>query len=135
MALFDTDVLIDHLRGNTGARQLLLSLQEEVNYCSVITTGEILFGMREEEKERTMALLNSLNELAVDKDIVRLAHDIKEKAKGQQLELYDCIIAATALASDQVLVTRNARHYPDDRLKLLVPDYSLKGTKEVEDDE
>jgi predicted nucleic acid-binding protein len=133
MALFDTDVLIDHLRGNPGARQLLLSFQEEVNYCSVITTGEILFGMREEEKERTMALLNSLNELAVDKDIVRLAHDIKEKAKGHQLELYDCIIAATALTFDQVLVTRNAKHYPDERLKLLVPDYSLEGTKEVED--
>ena len=133
MALFDTDVLIDHLRGKQGARQLLLSLQEEVNYCSVITTGEILFGMREEEKEPTMALLNSLNELAVDKDIVRLAHDIKEEAKGHQLELYDCIIAATALTFNQVLVTRNAKHYPDDRSKLLVPDYILKGTKEVED--
>ena len=63
MALFDTDVLIDHLRGNPGARQL------------------------------------------------------------------------TALTFDQVLVTRNAKHYPDDRLKLLVPDYSLNGTKEEEDDE
>ena len=61
MALFDTDVLIDHLRGNPGARQL------------------------------------------------------------------------TALNFDQVLVTRNAKHYPDERLKLLVPDYSLNGTKEVED--
>ena len=135
MALFDTDVLIDHLRGNQGARQLLLSFQEEVNYCSVITTGEILFGMREEEKERTMALLNSFNELAVDKNIVRLAHDIKEKAKGHRLELYDCITAATALTFDQVLVTRNARHYHDDRLKLLVPDYSLEGTKNLKDGE
>jgi predicted nucleic acid-binding protein len=132
MALFDTDVLIDHLRGNRGACQLLLSLQEEVNYCSVITSGEILFGMRDEEKERTMALLNSLNELAVDKDIVRLAHDIKEKAKGHRLELYDCIIAATALNFDQVLVTGNAKHYPDERLKLLVPDYRLTDTKEAE---
>jgi predicted nucleic acid-binding protein len=132
MALFDTDVLIDHLRGNRGACQLLLSLQEEVNYCSVITSGEILFGMRDEEKERTTALLNSLNELAVDKDIVRLAHDIKEKAKGHQLELYDCIIAATALNFDQVLVTRNAKHYPDERLKLLVPDYNLRDTTEAE---
>jgi predicted nucleic acid-binding protein len=132
MALFDTDVLIDHLRGNQGACQLLLSFQEEVNYCSVITSGEILFGMRDEEKERTMALLNSLNELAVDKDIVRLAHDIKEKAKGHRLELYDCIIAATAINFDQVLVTGNAKHYPDERLKLLVPDYRLAGTKEAE---
>jgi len=123
MALFDTDVMIDHLRGNQGAYQLLLSYHEETNYCSVITTGEILFGMREEEKERTMVLLNSLNELSVDKNIIRLAHNIKEKAKGYRLELYDCIIAATALTFDQVLVTRNAKHYPDKRLKLFVPDY------------
>lgn len=123
MALFDTDVMIDHLRGNQGARQLLLSYHEETNHCSVITTGEILFGMGEEEKERTMVLLNSLNELPVDKEMIRLAHDIKEKAKGYRLELYDCIIAATALTFDQVLVTRNARHYPDKRLKLVVPDY------------
>ena len=123
MALFDTDVIIDHLRGNRGAQQLLLSFQEEINYCSVITTGEILFGMREEEKERTMALLNRLNELSVDKNIVRLAHDIKVNAKGYRLELYECIIAATALTFDQVLVTLNAKHYPDKRLKLVVPDY------------
>ncbi len=123
MALFDTDVIIDHLRGNQGALQLMLSFHEEINYCSVITTGEILFGMREGEKEKTMKLLNSLNELSVDKDIVRLAHDIKEKAKGYRLELYDCIIAATALTFDQALVTRNAKHYPDKRLKLFVPDY------------
>jgi hypothetical protein len=63
MALFELDVLIDHLRGNPGARQL------------------------------------------------------------------------TALNFDQVLVTRNAKHYLDKRLKLLVPDYSMKVTKEVEDGE
>ena len=42
---------------------------------------------------------------------------------------HDCPI----LTFDQVLITRNAKHYPDDRLKLLVPDYILKDTKEVED--
>jgi predicted nucleic acid-binding protein len=123
MALFDTDVLIDHLRGNLEAKKLLVAFASGVNYCSVITSGEILFGMRESEKEKTLALLNSLKELSVDKKIVRLAHEIKANAKGFQLELYDCIIAATALKFKQVLVTKNAKHYPDDRLKLFIPDY------------
>ena len=127
MALFDTDVLIDHLRGYEGARKLLLKFKDEQNYCSVITTGEILFGMREHEREKTFALIKNLEELVVDSEIVRLAHDVKSRARAQDvsLELNDCIIAATAIKFNQVLVTRNARHYPDERLKLLVPDYPL----------
>ena len=123
MALFDTDVLIDHLRGIEEAKKVLLSFRDEVNYCSVITSGEILFGVRESEKKQTFALLSSLEELPVDKEIVRLSHDVKTGAKGFQLELYDCIIAATALKFGQVLVTKNAKHYPDERLKRFIPDY------------
>ncbi|MCK4761162.1 MAG: PIN domain-containing protein [Candidatus Aminicenantes bacterium] len=123
MALFDTDVLIDHLRGNEGAGKVLLRFRDEKNCCSVITSGEILFGMRIEEQEHTLALLDSLEELAADSEIVRLAHDIKIRAKGYRLQLYDCIIAATALKFAQVLVTRNAKHYPDKRLNLYVPGY------------
>jgi predicted nucleic acid-binding protein len=123
MALFDTDVLIHHIRGYEGARQVLLIFMHERNYCSVITTGEILFGMREPERKKTHALINCFEELNVDKEIIRLAHDVKVKAKGFRLELYDCIIAATAIKLNQVLVTRNRKHYPDKRLKLFVPTY------------
>lgn len=106
----------------------MLEFKDDRNYCSVITGGEILFGMRIEERESTFALLDSLEELEVDSETVRLAHDIKTRAKGYSLELYDCIIAATALKFEQVLVTRNAKHYPDERLKLYIPDYSMKET-------
>jgi predicted nucleic acid-binding protein len=127
MALFDTDVLIDHLRGYEGARKLLLKFKDEQNYCSVITTGELLFGMREHERKKTFALIESLKEVNVNKEIVRLAHDVKSRARAQniQLELNVCIIAATAIKFKQVLVTRNEKHYPDDRLTLFVPDYPL----------
>jgi predicted nucleic acid-binding protein len=97
MALFDTDVLIDHLRGYEGARKVLLKFKDEKNYCSVITTGEILFGMREHERDKTFALINSLEELVVDGEIVRLTHDVKSKAINVRLELNDCIIAASAI--------------------------------------
>jgi len=123
MALFDTDILIDHLRGNEEARKVLLAFSSEPNSCSVVTSGEILFGMRENEREKTFALLNSIKEINVDKKIVRMAQEIKTNAKGHKLELYDCIIAATALKYKQVLVTKNAKHYPDKRLKLFIPGY------------
>lgn len=123
MALFDTDILIYHLRGKEGAKKILLEFKNEKNYCSVITSGEILFGMTDNEKERTFSLLTSLEEIPVDKEIVSLAYDVKIRTKGYQLQLFDCIICATALKFNQTLVTLNEKHYPDRRIKLFVPNY------------
>ena len=123
MPLFDTDVLIDHLRGKVEAKEILLKFKLERNYYSVITLGEILFGMRKSEKIKTFLLIDSMTEIPVDKNITLLAHDVKLNTKGYNLELYDCIIAATAIHYNQILVTRNSKHYPDKRLKLFVPDY------------
>ena len=123
MALFDTDVLIDFLRGIEGAQELLLSFKYEKNYCSVITTGEVLFGMKESEREKTLTLFDNLIELEVSRRIIRASYEVKKRAKGHHLELMDCIIAATALEQNFTLVTRNSKHYPDKRLKLFVPDY------------
>ena len=123
MALFDTDVLIDHLLGKNGATETILKFKNVQNYCSVITIGEILFGMRLDEKEETMELLDSLKPLEVTKKIVFSAYEIKAALRGFNLELYDCIIAATALDNNLILVTRNSRHYPDKRLKLFIPEY------------
>jgi len=123
MALFDTDILIDHLLNKYGATETILKFKSEKNFCSVITLGEILFGMRESEKTKTFKLLDNLNTIDVSKQIVFLAHDIKTEARGFDLELYDCIIAATAIIKDLILVTKNARHYPDKRIKIFVPEY------------
>jgi len=123
MALFDTDILIDHLRGKEEAKAVLLNFILQDNYYSVITLGEILFGMRENEKIKTFHLIDSMTEIKVDKEIVLLSYDVKQKSKGYSLELYDCIIAATAIFYDLVLVTKNYKHYPDKRIKLYVPKY------------
>ena len=123
MALFDKDILIDNLLNRYGAAQTLIRFKNERNFYSVITMGEILFGMYPDEKERTFKLLDSLIPLEVNKEIVLSAHEIKNNAKGYDLELYDCIIAATAITNDIILVTKNARHYPDKRIKIFIPQY------------
>ena len=123
MAMFDTDILIDHLLGKAGATETILKFKNTVNCCSVITIGEILFGTRPPEKDKTFKLIDSLEPLDVNKKIVTGAYEIKNSYKGYKLELYDCIIAATAIEADLILVTKNSKHYPDKRLKLFIPEY------------
>lgn len=123
MALFDTDILIYHLRGKKEAKEVLLNFKNEKNYCSVITTGEILFSMKDGEERNTFSLLDNLEEIPVEREIIRGAYEIKKRAKGYELQLYDCIICATALKLCQTLVTFNVKHYPDKRIKIFLPEY------------
>jgi predicted nucleic acid-binding protein len=117
--LFDTDIIIDFLRGNEAAKKVMLSIDDEdMPCCSVVTVAEIQAGMREEEQAATMSLLESFDVLSIDKKIAQLAGDLKRKTKQQQLELDDCFIAATALIHQAVLTTHNPKHYPHRELVL-----------------
>lgn len=88
--LFDTDIIIDFLRGNEAAKKVMLSIDDEdMPCCSVVTVAEIQAGMREEEQAATMSLLESFDVLSIDKKIAQLAGDLKRKTKQQQLELDD----------------------------------------------
>jgi hypothetical protein len=111
--LFDTDIIIDFLRGNEAAKRVMLSIEDEdMPCCSVVTVAEIRAGMREEEQAATIALLESFDILSIDKKVAQLAGDLKRKTRQQQLELDDCFIAATALIHQAVLITHNPKHYP-----------------------
>ena len=124
MALFDTDVLIDVLREIPGSRESLLKLSEgSRSLISVISYGEVIFGMRDHEIKPTMAFLSGFKAISADRETIELAYDVKKRAKGHNLELYDCIIAATAIMENQVLITRNKKHYPDPRVRVIVPEY------------
>jgi predicted nucleic acid-binding protein len=123
LALFDTGILIDVLRDVPGAKAALKKYSKERNFLSAITAGEILFGMKPGEEEITAKLLNQFVIIPADEELMYDAAGVKQRAKGHALELYDCIIAATAIKHSFTLVTRNARHYPDKAIKLFTPDY------------
>ncbi len=111
--LVDTDILIDFLRGTSGAREFLLSaLQDGVIYCSTITVAEVYAGMREPEREKTSRLIDSLNIVDVTREIAEKAGKYKRDIKAQALELDDCLIAATSFVQGAVLATGNGKHYP-----------------------
>ena len=109
----DTDVLILHLRGNKAAREALREVaQDSLLCCSAITIGEIHAGMKEQEREKTEKLLNSLLVIDVNRNIATLAGDYRRTIKSHQLELDDCLIAATCVVQKATLITGNIKHYP-----------------------
>lgn len=111
--LLDTDILINFLRGNVQAREVISSfLDASVLHCSVITIAEIHAGMREHEREKTIELLESLIPVDITPKIAEVAGHYKRAIKSQQLELDDCLIAASAIAKRALLVTGNGKHYP-----------------------
>lgn len=119
--IFDTDILIDILRGERSAALLVSALMKEYHHppaCSCITVGEIFSGMRPKEEELTRTLLNSLAKIPVTEEIAEYAGKLKQKTKSHTLWLDDCIIAATAILNDGLLITKNVKHYPFRELSL-----------------
>lgn len=120
--LLDTNVLILALRSDRKALDFLdaLDRKRERVCISVATRTEILAGMRSREEERTMDLLDSLENLTVDEAIADQAGRLiyQHARQGTQLSFPDALIAATALRHDLTLVTTNPRHFPVPDLRL-----------------
>lgn len=141
--LFDTDILIDLLRGKQEARDFLYSLPvDTLHYCSAITVAEIHSGMREGERQKTAELIDSLVVLPVTKEIAEVAgkfrreyidgglstgskrrsvkspHREAQEEAVSELDLGDCLIAATAAVEGLELATRNKRYYPMSEIKV-----------------
>lgn len=129
--IVDSDVLIDVLRGYEGAKSTLERHSREQGIaCSAITVAEVLAGVRAHDEERTRRLLESVEVVPVTRSVAERAALLKRSRRDVTLALHDCVIAATALEESAVLITRNARDYPFDKLRLVVPDYSR--TKETD---
>lgn len=123
--LLDSNVLILHLRERPEITALLTRWGKEGTlYISVATRTEIVAGMRPHEEERTLELLDSLENLPVDEAIAdRAGRLIYQYARqGIQLSFADALIAATALEHDLTLATTNPKHFPIPELRLYSPD-------------
>jgi len=120
--LLDTNILIFALRSDPKALDFLDALErkKERACISVVTRTEILARMRPHEEERTLELLDSLENLPVDEAIAdRAGRLIYQYARqGVQLSFADALIAATALHHDLALATTNPKHFPMPELRL-----------------
>lgn len=112
--LFDTSVLIEHLRGDDRATQLLLSVPTALRLTSVLARVEIEGGMRSAERPSVAGLFGAMRLLPVSDAIARRAgeHLRRYRRSHVGIDLVDYVVAATAEAYDAQLMTLNVKHFP-----------------------
>ena len=114
-ALVDTSVLVDYLRGNQDAAQVLERERGAAPlHASEITRLEVLAGMRRAEEDATRSLLSTLIWHPVDADVAEQAGALGREwlRSHHNIDGADLAIAATAIRTGSHLLTRNIRHFP-----------------------
>ena len=113
--IVDTSIRIDFLRGDSRASKAVRRWRsEEELHASEITRLEVLAGMRPSEEAQTRATLSALVWHPVDEAIAEGAGALgRQWLPGHNsIDAADLAIAATAIALDVELATRNVRHFP-----------------------
>ena len=114
--LVDTSVLIDHLRGSAAARAALTDAftSGQQVMASVLTTVEVLAGVRPAEAPATARLLAAVSWVAVDDDLAEHAGHLANRYAQSHpgVDPVDYVVAATAQDLRAALWTRNVKHFP-----------------------
>jgi predicted nucleic acid-binding protein len=113
--LFDTDVLVEHLKGNTRATDLLLEASAAGQAaCSVLTRFELLAGMRSDERSQIRLLLDSITNLETSVEIATRAGEWARTYRRSHdgISSIDYLIAATVEVHAADLLTQNVKHFP-----------------------
>jgi predicted nucleic acid-binding protein len=110
--LFDTDVIIDYLRGNKKAIQLFESY--EGDFCiSAISIAELHSGLKGEKEERDLDYFLSLFTIyPVTEEIAIAGGKLRNKwYQSHGMGLADALIAATANIHGMKLISLNSKHF------------------------
>ncbi len=120
MLLIDTDVLSEPVR-KLPQRKVCARLGNHAGNlaASVITLNELRYGAMLNQPTGSLwsrietTLLPLVHWIPVDEAIAFEAADLRAnlRRKGEIVGSNDCIIAATALVNDWILVTRNIAHF------------------------
>ncbi len=122
--LIDSDILIDHLRGNNKATESIRDLHEQSHpvVSSVVCEAEVFSNILKGETKQVDDLFRYIKAIPVDSETARLAGAYRQKyGKNNRVEIPDALIAATAKLNNLTLVTRNKKHYPMSDVKVMVP--------------
>ncbi|MBK1665016.1 VapC toxin family PIN domain ribonuclease [Rhodospirillum rubrum] len=108
-ALFDTNILIDHLNALPEAREEIERFESRA--ISIITWMEVMVGARADLIEPTRLFLDGFKVIALDDEIAKRAVDLR---RAHRIKLPDAVIWATAQTTGRLLVTRNTKDFPPD---------------------
>ncbi|MBI4137703.1 MAG: type II toxin-antitoxin system VapC family toxin [Candidatus Sungbacteria bacterium] len=110
--LVDSDILIDYLRGRQNAREFLVSVGARYRlFISVVSIAETYAGRETrdpEKKDQLQAFLDNFHVIDFDRALAKKAGELRRDYGGP---FADMIIAASALAHNLILATRNLKHY------------------------
>ncbi|MFZ9115072.1 MAG: type II toxin-antitoxin system VapC family toxin [bacterium] len=111
--LLDTDVLIDFLRGQPQAVQLLEDTDCEF-HVSAVSVAELYVGVRDgREREVLDQLVGVLRTIEISTKIAQQAGLWRrEYCKSHGTDILDALIAACADALQIPLATLNVKHFP-----------------------
>ena len=113
--LYDTDVIIEILRGRSKVTAAVRALEEGgiPTYCTAVQWAEIHAGIRPGEEALTEAFLEARGQIVLDAEAGRRAGAyLARYARSHALELGDALVAAAASTSGLRLWTLNRKHYP-----------------------
>ena len=127
--LLDTSVLLEYSKRAENDRTYRIRQQieqlddtDEIALCGMVI-AEFIQGMYPDEEARILPFLSRLPCISTADETFKHAGYLSRDLKNQGLEtpLIDCLIAATAIAHDSVLVTtvRHFERFPDLKLLLL----------------
>ncbi len=115
-AFIDSDILIRHLRGKVPATDFLRNIRRSGEYqlcLGAMQRAEILFFMRNNEKDLTLSLLSFFRTVSVTQEIVDQAGVLFRKFNPSHgIDPNDAILAATTIIEGGQLFTLNMKHYP-----------------------
>lgn len=117
--ILDTAFLIDVLNANPAAEQRRNDLDERGDAAaSAVSVFELAEGAHlsdrtEDELEAILEFLSRLRVVPIDRDVALLAGELSASLirRGERIETEDVLIAATALTTEQPVLTRNVDHF------------------------
>jgi hypothetical protein len=115
MQLFDSTVLIAHLRGVDAATALLrTAAASDEATASVLSRVEIEGGMRSNERVEVARVFLALRMEPVTEAVASRAGGMLRQFRRSHtgIDVVDYVIAATAVELDAELLTLNVRHFP-----------------------
>ena len=116
-ALFDTNILIDYLKGIEAAQAELGRYHHRL--ISIVTWVEVQSGVRNaEEGDVVEMFLRDFHVVDVTRTIARDAASIRQATR---IRVPDALIWASARHESALLVTRNTKDFPADEPGIRIP--------------
>ena len=115
-ALFDTNIILDHIKGIDGAMLELIRYADRA--ISIVTFIEVLVGTTPTTEATERALLSQFQIVLLDNEVAEEAAALR---RTHRMKLPDAIIWASARVQGRLLVTRNTKDFPSSDPGVRIP--------------